>query len=344
MASHTATSEWQSFELRMRRRRVERLLLHADAAVQQGCLEEARECLDEARRLAPGLPGIDAIERKLDQPLATIDGDPGRVASSSGWGWILPLGIAAAAVVALAVAGRPDVPLPADDLRALRLAPRVAEMRPMPGSQRTVEPRRTEALDAASSSDVPLRAPETEIDDAVVASLPALNPVSPAVNPVSPAPPPPPPPGPALVVAPMAAAVASGPIPLPPANTTMVVPAAEPPPSAIERGDAGVRDTLSRYADAYNTLDAAAAERVWPGVNRASLARAFDALASQHVSLGDCRIGLNGATARASCSGTTTWAPKVGDGTPRREGRQWTFDLVRSGESWQIVSARVQNR
>ena len=41
MSSHTATGEWQSFEVRMRRRRVERLLIRADAATEAGCVEDA---------------------------------------------------------------------------------------------------------------------------------------------------------------------------------------------------------------------------------------------------------------------------------------------------------------
>jgi hypothetical protein len=105
-----------------------------------------------------------------------------------------------------------------------------------------------------------------------------------------------------------------------------------------------VRSVLSRYASAYSTLDAAAAHRVWPGVNRAALARAFDSLASQQISLGDCRIDVAATNARARCAGSATWAPKVGGGEARTEARDWTFELARAANGWQIVSARVQNR
>jgi hypothetical protein len=108
--------------------------------------------------------------------------------------------------------------------------------------------------------------------------------------------------------------------------------------------EAAVRTVLNRYASAYSALDVDAAGRVWPGVNRAALSRAFDSLASQQVSLGDCRIDVAGSTARANCTGSATWSPKVGDGGTRREARSWTFELARAGDSWQIVSARVQNR
>src|SRR5262245_12543296 len=56
MTPHTATGEWKSFERRMRQRRVDRLLLRADVAMEYGCHEDARDCLAEARQLAPELP------------------------------------------------------------------------------------------------------------------------------------------------------------------------------------------------------------------------------------------------------------------------------------------------
>jgi hypothetical protein len=105
-----------------------------------------------------------------------------------------------------------------------------------------------------------------------------------------------------------------------------------------------VRFVLSRYASAYNALDADAAQRVWPRVNRDALRRAFDSLASQQISLGDCRIDVAASSAQARCAGTATWAPKVGGGGTRTEARDWTFELARAASGWQIVSARVQNR
>jgi hypothetical protein len=116
------------------------------------------------------------------------------------------------------------------------------------------------------------------------------------------------------------------------------------PPAADTSQEALVRRALNRYAAAYSDLDADAAQRVWPGVNRAALSRAFDALASQRVSLGDCRIQIAAATAQARCAGSATWSPKIGNGGSRTETRTWTFDLARAGSGWQIVTARVQNR
>jgi hypothetical protein len=123
---------------------------------------------------------------------------------------------------------------------------------------------------------------------------------------------------------------------------------AEPAPAVptehTEPADADVRRALDRYAAAYGALDAAAAARVWPEVDRAALARAFDALESQHVALGTCAVDVSAASARANCDGTATWTPKVGARVPRTEPRRWTFELTRAGSDWQIVRARVQNR
>jgi len=105
-----------------------------------------------------------------------------------------------------------------------------------------------------------------------------------------------------------------------------------------------VRSVLNGYAAAYSALDADAAQRVWPGVNRAALSRAFDSLASQRISLNDCRVQVSAASATARCAGTATWSPKIGGGGTHSEARLWTFDLARTGDRWQIVSARVQNR
>jgi len=120
--------------------------------------------------------------------------------------------------------------------------------------------------------------------------------------------------------------------------------AAAAPPEPLVPQDALVRSALDRYAAAYSSLDADAAQRVWPGVNRGALSRAFDGLASQRVSLGSCNIDVAGATAHARCAGSTTWQPKVGSGGSRTDRHTWTFDLARAGSGWQIVNANVQNR
>jgi len=102
-----------------------------------------------------------------------------------------------------------------------------------------------------------------------------------------------------------------------------------------------VRATLNRYEAAFTRLDVAAVHSVWPSLDERALTRAFDGLASQRVSLGSCSVNVNGTAARADCSGTAAWTPKVGGGE-HMTSRKWTFDLTESDGAWRIV--RVQAR
>lgn len=101
---------------------------------------------------------------------------------------------------------------------------------------------------------------------------------------------------------------------------------------------AAVRSALARYEAAFSGLDVAAARAVWPAVDGRALARAFDGLASQRIALGRCDVSVSGPSARATCTGTAEWTPKVGGGQ-RRQNRRWSFDLASAGGGWQIVRA-----
>jgi hypothetical protein len=137
---------------------------------------------------------------------------------------------------------------------------------------------------------------------------------------------------------------------LPAANTVVPIPervelaSAAPiatsgttPPPAVDES-VRVRDTLAQYASAYSRLDAGAARAVWPTVNQAALARAFEGLSAQRVSLGDCEVSVNGPTAHAECAGSASWTPRVGGGD-HTEARRWTFDLRHVDGAWQISRA-----
>jgi hypothetical protein len=115
-----------------------------------------------------------------------------------------------------------------------------------------------------------------------------------------------------------------------------------PAPTVTSRDQsAAIRAALNRYEAAYNRLDVATARSVWPSLDQHALSRAFESLASQRVSLGNCSVIVNATAARADCSGTAAWTPKVGGGE-RRSSRNWTFDLTESDGAWRIV--RVQAR
>jgi hypothetical protein len=101
---------------------------------------------------------------------------------------------------------------------------------------------------------------------------------------------------------------------------------------------AAVRATLARYEAAYSGLNVSAARAVWPAVDQRALARAFDGLASQRVALDNCDVTVNGPSARATCSGSAEWTPKVGGGQ-HRQNRRWAFELANNGGAWQILRA-----
>lgn len=103
-----------------------------------------------------------------------------------------------------------------------------------------------------------------------------------------------------------------------------------------------VKQVLQRYRSAYEGLDARSAQAVWPAVNEAALARAFEGLESQSLSFDACDVRVRGEVATATCHGSTRYVPKVGNRDPRVESRVWNFTLHKAGADWQIDSARAE--
>jgi hypothetical protein len=159
-----------------------------------------------------------------------------------------------------------------------------------------------------------------------------------------------------------AAAVFGQPVAPPPAEVPPIVvarergliPKEETPANPTPTGTSGnsvadvrgierdkVRAVLSGYERAYSQLDAAAAARLYPAVDRKALSRAFRTLNSQQILFDDCRIEVAQSTAQATCAGTASWIPKVGGGS-RGQARRWQFDLRQVSGDWQIGAVKVQ--
>jgi hypothetical protein len=373
MPSHTATGEWQSFEMRMRRRRVERLLVRADLAVSEGCLDAARTALDEARTLWPTAPGLDEAERHLQSAANPAPA----VASSPHLAW-MEFAAAASVVACIAAAAatlliRVPNALPARDIDAIIDAPLVDPASVQPPSAQvphvaTTEPLPVEDDDESVVTDLtpehtervapPAPTPPQQVSEPV-----HLESVHPEPVHLEPARPEAERAEPVHMDTPVATSgISTRAQPLPePTAAPVPPPATQAPPMLVKEPavsstaisstavvslppqDALVRDTLASYTKAYNDLDVNEAARVWPGVDRGALARAFDALDSEQIWLGECRLKIDGSTAQAQCAGTATWKPKVGGGE-RTDPRSWTFELHKAADGWQIISARVQNR
>src|SRR5262249_43038303 len=124
-----------------------------------------------------------------------------------------------------------------------------------------------------------------------------------------------------------------------PAMTIEPLPAANTAPEPIAEKRL-VLETLRRYEQAYDHLDAAAARQVWPTVDSNALAKAFSGLINQNVSLGHCNVEVTGGLGRAACTGTVRWTPRIGGG-PHFQSRRWSFQLRGGDEGWTIVTATV---
>jgi tetratricopeptide (TPR) repeat protein len=102
-----------------------------------------------------------------------------------------------------------------------------------------------------------------------------------------------------------------------------------------------VYQTLQRYRGAYAQLSAQSAQAVYPTVNRDALARAFDGLESQSLTFDACDVVLRGASAVATCRGSTRYVPKIGSREARTERRIWNFILHKDDGDWTIENAKA---
>ncbi len=206
------------------------------------------------------------------------------------------------------------------------------------------QPDRTDAPSAPRPDAVPATTPQT------VASRLALEPagpVAPISNTVAPVPPPVMPAvqsQPSGVAAPQAMNVPPPPVAAPPAPPASASANSAAAPTTVTRtrdDERLIEEVLQRYRSAYEGLDARSARAVWPAVNEAALARAFDGLESQRVTFDACDVRLRGEAAAATCRGSARYVPKVGSREPRVESLTWNFTLKKDGTDWKIESARA---
>ena len=373
--THTGTEQWQSFEIRMRHRRAERCLLRAQAALDAGLEAEARAALDEARGLNPDTPPFDellaAARLRREADAAKVRRQRTRRAAlvavaglivSLGIGWavfeqrdtpsvetVATLPEPSPPSVAQATTGtkppEADRPPPPQDSGVERppgrpdvapgvepetpAPPTVPAPPPPPVARERIAERRASDPRPPTSADTPRSPPPTTpAPPKTPAPTTTESIASPAVDTSL---------TPGALGAPLTAAMKA------PAPPPEAVPAPEPASAAPEpvSQEPAVRAVLARFAEAYSSLSASAARQVWPSVDARSLSRAFEGLESQQVSLGNCNVKVAASTARAECSGSATWTPKIGGGR-RSEARRWEFDLARSNDGWLIVQARAR--
>jgi hypothetical protein len=343
LSSHTSTDQWQSFEMRMRRRRAERCVLRAQVALEAGFPEDARIALDEARRLDSSTPDFETLSAAvvIEEPTEIAAREPRSLTPFVSVAILITVGIG---VGAFALSGGTDTrdlqpptervqsaPPPVDAERTAPVSPAVAvattsgerASREPPRALVTKEPERRPSdapIPSLISTPVAatlavgraIRKPDVPVSD-VSKPTESRNPYAPAIT---------------LEEAPLLLPSSSGP------SLTL------PDPPAPEESPR-IRAALTRYEAGYSALDVAAVQSVWPAVDARSLSRAFEGLASQRIALGQCSIAIDAASATAICRGTANWTPKIGGGT-RSEARRWVFDLRRADGEWRIL--RVSTR
>jgi len=346
------------FEQRARRRRVDRKLESAQTAIARGRLREAAAALDEIIELDPNLPELATLTAQFDD---LRRGTPARhrgpvfVAAASfaaivlGVTWIehaRPTLLArslttVAALVEPAAPSpvssepiSPDIPEPAEAPTPAVATAATSGVRESEPARPAVVEREPPARTVEPRPEVDLPSPTRSLDVAPE----SRRAVAPAVAETTIALPPPP-------DVPPQARQAAEPILIPPVPQPSNATAASATPAAVVRSVADeqlVRQALQRYRTAYEGLDAPSAQAVYPAVNEAALARAFDGLASQTLTFDSCEVQMRGDAANATCRGTARYVPKVGSRDPRTESRRWTFTLRRAGTDWKIENARAE--
>ena len=323
---------YANFERRARRRRVDRKIEAAKEAMARRNLRAAASALDEVIELDPNLPELSELTAAFD--------DLRRARASSHRGPTIAAGVAFGMLVFGASwlhEGRELLSHPFAAIAHLvdGPAPDPLELPPVETTETTAAP----APVATSGRREPIMPPTAAAAPIAAAPVATTAILPPVLNPPASAPAPAPP-----------AAVTSAPLTIAPAPAAATpvpgvvdVPRPSlPPPSRTESDEQQIARALQQYRTAYDQLDARRAQTVWPAVNEAALARAFDSLASQTITFDACRTQLNGDGAVATCHGSARYVPKVGSREPRVEPRTWTFIMRRAGGEWKIDSARAE--
>jgi tetratricopeptide (TPR) repeat protein len=362
-SAHTDTAAppegYAKFEARAKRRRVDRRLDAARAALEGRRLKDAETALDEIIELDPNLPELSELTTSFDalrrgnvathrgpwiaaaatfavvffgaswlqqtQPLASIRTD----------GVAIPVAPTPAPFVAKTTVGvavePPAAPVGTGEATAqIRETGLTTRTPPAPEPRSTNTVPRTDARYA--NAEVPPPTPEPRFTNSDVQRISVAEPAAPSPIEMLAAPAPAAPPTPSIMSA------------MAPAPAPMTVPVSAPVLPRIDPSDEVVlvKQTLQRYRSAYDGLDAQSAQAVYPAVNQAALARAFDGLASQTLTFDACDVQLRGDAATATCRGSARYVPKIGSREPRVEPRTWNFTLRKAGSDWKIDAARAE--
>ena len=357
LVTHPAPAEgYTQFERRMRRRRVDGRIDAARQAIERKHVRHAAAALDEVIELDPNLPELSELTVQFDQLRRSTTG--GLVGPWLAAGAVFFAGSVFGATTWLRESSPPlvsqsviaAVPLLEGQTPSLSI-PRDPEPAATTGAVQNVEvvtlPRKivSPVVELKPAANVLASATVTRPPAEPVAVVAAAAPPAPRPQQAqSPQPPPQPLDEIPAPVPPPAVVAAMAPRPVPDSVVAAVAPVSVPPEPNVQNVDepAMVTQTLQRYRRAYDGLDAQSAHAVWPAVNQAALARAFDGLQSQKITFDACDVRVSGEAATATCQGSARYVPKIGNREPRTESRVWNFTLHKTGADWKIDSARAE--
>ena len=311
-----APAGYANFEQRARRRRVDRRIDAARAAIEQQRLEQAAAALDEVIELDPNLPELAELTARFDK-LRRATAAPHR----GPW-------IAAAAVFVGAVFGGSWIEDKSPILSRLIVSaaplPLPEPLTPMVTVTEHLTEVGTTGTAAPDMTPAPVESAPRVRDSSTIPSI-----TSPWL--------------PADAIAPPAAPAHVPEAGYVPIDGPAIMPVSMPIPPSVDAPDDSmlVKQALQRYRSAYEGLNAQSAQAVWPAVNQAALARAFDGLESQSLTFDACDVRVRGEGATATCHGSARYVTKVGSRDPRVEPRVWSFTLRKAGSDWKIDSARA---
>jgi hypothetical protein len=319
---------YAKFEQRAKRRRVDRRLDAARAALTSGRLRAAANALDEVIELDPNLPELTVLTAQFDELRRKTAATPRgpRLAAAAvfivtvlGASWLKDSGmLISRPMIASSPLVEPGTPMV--DVLPEIVVDTIGERE----SSSEVAAAHVVASVAPPPSAVPPTEGRVDTTEGLTpAAIPATTPV--------------------VVPMPRQASISEPRV----SESTVIAPVSPPtiPPAAtVEMVDdrALVRQTLQRYRSAYEWLDAGSAQAVWPAVNQTALARAFDGLESQTLTFDACDVRVRGEAATAVCRGSARYVPKIGNREPRVEPRIWNFTLHKDAGDWRIDSARAE--
>jgi len=114
-------------------------------------------------------------------------------------------------------------------------------------------------------------------------------------------------------------------------------PAAAAPTRASSPAEEKIRELVRRYEAAQSTLDADLYSRLFPSVDRARIAAAFESLTSQTVEFEVRRIQIDPSGARADVTGYEKRVAQPRAGTELRSAGDRVIHLEKRGDAWVIV-------